>query len=164
MGPATEDDMVCGVRDMSENGCKSVKEEKQSLTYPAGMKWTRPRKYVYEILQGAAEPLSAAEIYRRIVTEYEEADVAVSTVYRVLAAFEEKGTVIRQTRPDDNNAVYEWDRGEHTHYAVCLECHKRIALHDCPFAHLHLDGATKDFLVTGHKLELYGYCKDCAPV
>ena len=42
-----------------------------------------------------------------------------------------------------------------------LECHKRIPLPSCPFAHVHLEQDTGDFTVTGHKLELYGYCKKC---
>ena len=57
--------------------------------------------------------------------------------------------------------VSELNRGEHPHYAVCLECHKRIPLPSCPFAHVHLEQDTGDFTVTGHKLELYGYCKKC---
>ena len=61
----------------------------------------------------------------------------------------------------DGTVVYELNRGEHTHYAVCLECHKRIPLPSCPFAHVHLEQDTGDFTVTGHKLELYGYCKKC---
>lgn len=143
---------------MSDNGCVSINVDKNSGTYPAGMKWTKQRKCIYDILQMAQEPLSVAQIYRLSESGID----AVSTVYRILSAFEEKRMVIRQTRPEDNTAVYEWNRGDHTHYAVCLECRKRIALHDCPFAHLHLDAGTEDFTITGHKLELYGYCKDCA--
>ena len=143
---------------MIGNDCNVTKEEKRSEKYPAGIKWTKQRKCIYDILQKAQEPLSAARIYRLSESGID----AVSTVYRILATFEEKGMVIRQTRPEDNTAVYEWNRDDHTHYAVCLECRKRIVLHDCPFAHVHLDAGTEDFTITGHRLELYGYCKDCA--
>lgn len=57
--------------------------------------------------------------------------------------------------------MYEWNKGSHTHYAICLQCHKKVALQVCPFENLHLHGEAKDFVVTGHKLELYGYCKEC---
>lgn len=90
-----------------------------------------------------------------------EAKYAVSTIYRILAAFEEKGLVTRTTWMGDGTVVYELNRGGHTHYAVCLECHKRVALPGCPFAHVHLEEEPGDFTVTGHKLELYGYCKEC---
>ena len=130
------------------------------LQYPKGIKWTKQRKAVYEVLWQAKEPLSAVQIYHGMDRE-EQSAYAVSTVYRILATFEEKGIVNKTTWMGDGTVVYELNRGEHTHYAVCLECHKRIALSACPFAHVHLEQETEDFTVTGHKLELYGYCKEC---
>lgn len=135
--------------------------ERKEIEYPQGMKWTKQRKNVYTVLQGAEEPLSAVQIYRLAEKLAEGEDYALSTIYRNLAFFEEKGMVSKNTWMGDGTIVYELNRGGHTHYAVCLECHKRIALQSCPFAHMHLDQNTGDFTVTGHKLELYGYCKDC---
>lgn len=130
------------------------------VSYPAGIKWTRQRKYVYDILNAATEPLSAVQIYQSMLQREPEPTYAISTVYRILAAFEDKALVIRDICTD-GNGVYELDRGEHTHYAVCLECHRRIPLKSCPFAHLHLHAEAGDFTVTGHRLELYGYCGAC---
>lgn len=135
--------------------------EKRSIEYPQGIKWTKQRKNVYAVLLEAEEPLSAVQIYRLAEKLAEGEEYALSTIYRILAAFEEKGMVSKTTWMGDGSVVYELNRGEHTHYAVCLECHKRIALQSCPFAHIHLEQETGDFTVTGHKLELYGYCKDC---
>lgn len=135
-------------------------EEKGKIEYPGGIKWTKQRKCVYRILYYANEPLNAVQIYKRIGREAEN-DYAVSTIYRILAVFEERGLVNKTTWLGDGTVVYELDRGEHTHYAVCLECHKRIPLSDCPFAHMHLNAGAEDFTVTGHKLELYGYCGEC---
>lgn len=129
--------------------------------YPAGLKWTRQRKSVYRVLWETAEPLSAIQIYKRVEKQNEGEEYAVSTIYRILSVFEEKGLVEKSTWMGDGTVVYELNRGGHTHYAVCLECHKRIPLQSCPFAHIHLGRDTEDFIVTGHKLELYGYCKDC---
>lgn len=129
--------------------------------YPAGIKWTKQRKRVYDILDSSVEPMSAIQIYQRILREG-EADYAVSTVYRILAAFEEKSLVSRDIWPQDGTVFYELNRGGHTHYAVCLECRRRIPLSACPFTHMHLDTGAEDFLVTGHRIELYGYCKECA--
>ncbi len=131
-----------------------------ALQYPQGIKWTKQRKEVYGVLWQTTEPLSAVQIYNRM-EQSEEGMYAVSTIYRILAAFEEKNIVNKSTWMGDGTVVYELNRGEHTHYAVCLECHKRIALPQCPFTHMHLEQETEEFTVTGHKLELYGYCKDC---
>lgn len=167
--------------------------QKEQIKYPQGMKWTKQRKCVYEVLLHAKEPLSAIQIYNCIMknTEWELAkegyvrshgkdgveshgsnntggyssigagNYAVSTIYRILTAFEEKGLVTKSNWMDSGTFAYELNRGEHTHYAVCLSCHKHIPLHACPFEHMHLPEAEGDFKITGHKLELYGYCGDC---
>ena len=100
------------------------------LQYPQGIKWTKQRKAVYEVLWQAKEPLSAVQIYN-LVEKAEDSAYAVSTIYRILSAFEEKNLVSKTTWMGDGTVVYELNRGDHTHYAVCLECHKRIALHIC---------------------------------
>ena len=133
---------------MEEHKC-----EHNDISYPKGLKWTKQRKCVYQVLEEATEPLSAVQIYNRIEKEHEGSDYAVSKIYRILATFEEHGMVEKTTFMGDGTVVYELNRGEHTHYAVCLECHKRIPLPSCPFAHVHLEQDTGDFTVTGHKLE-----------
>lgn len=140
---------------------KTTEPIQEDLQYPKGIKWTKQRRDVYAVLWHAVEPLSAVQIYSRVDKPETEGMYAVSTIYRILAAFEEKGLVTRTTWMGDGTVVYELNRGEHTHYAVCLECHKRVALPSCPFAHVHLEEEPGDFTVTGHKLELYGYCKEC---
>ena len=136
-----------------------VHEEKTE--YPEGLKWTKQRKCVYRVLKEAKEPLNAIQIYNLAEKQADGEEYAVSTIYRILAAFEEKGLVEKTAWMGDGTVVYELKREEHTHYAVCLECHKRIPLQKCPFAHLHLEKENGDFTITSHKLELYGYCKDC---
>ena len=41
--------------------------EKKEMIYPKGIKWTKQRKDVYHVLLEATEPLSAVEIYNRIL-------------------------------------------------------------------------------------------------
>lgn len=132
-----------------------------NLQYPKGLKWTKQRKSVYRVLWEASEPLSAVQIFNMAIQGADREEYALSTVYRILAAFEEKGLVEKTTWMGDSAVVYALDKGEHTHYAVCLECHRRIPLQNCPFAHIHLEQETGDFVITGHKLELYGYCGNC---
>lgn len=138
-----------------------MSKEAEERKYPEGIKWTKQRKSVYEVLFEAKEPLSAAQIYSRVDKLEPDGGYAPSTIYRILSTFEEKGLVSKTTWMGDGTVVYELNRGGHTHYAVCLECHKRVPLEKCPFAHLHLEGESADFTITSHKLELYGYCKDC---
>lgn len=145
-------------------------ENRQS--YPEGIKWTKQRKDVFHVLNSATEPMSAAQIYTQILKNEPDVNYAVSTIYRILAAFEEQGFVEKTTFMGDDTVMYEWNKHEHTHYAVCLNCHKKVPVHVCPLEHFdHHDmmgrspwaeiAKSDDFVVTAHKLELYGYCKEC---
>lgn len=135
--------------------------EERTWEYPRGIKWTRQRKDVYDVLMQAPEPLSAIQIYNHIEKTEQTGNYAISTIYRILAVFEEKNLVIKTNFLGDDKVVYELNKGEHIHYAVCLNCHKRIPFHICPFEHMHKNIEENEFLVTEHKLELYGYCKQC---
>ncbi len=143
-----------------------------AIKYPQGIKWTRQRREVYRILLAASQPLSAAQIYSAVSASGEtgEEPCAVSTVYRILAAFEERSIVVKTGWMDGGTAGYALERGGHTHYAVCLNCHRRIPLQDCPFARISHGAVShareaellgEGFQVVGHKLELYGYCERC---
>lgn len=141
--------------------------------YPRGLKWTRQRKDVYQVLLNAPEPMSAAQIYNTInaARTPQSETYAISTIYRILAAFEDRELLTKTNWMGDGTVVYELNRGDHTHYAVCLGCRKRIPLQDCPLAHIQIphsaihaqetDLVESGFLVLGHKLELYGYCVEC---
>lgn len=140
---------------------KVLYEVSPKTGYPAGLKWTRQRKAVYGVLQQATEPLSVVKIYNLTEQNASGEEYALSTIYRILAAFEERGIIEKAVSMEDGLTAYVISRGGHTHYAVCLECHRRIPLQNCPFSHIHLEKETGDFTITNHKLELYGYCKDC---
>ncbi len=129
--------------------------------YPQGLKWTRQRKNVYRVLWEAKEPLNAVQIYKLAAQYAEGEEYALSTIYRILSTFEEKGLVEKTSWVEDTAVAYSLNRGQHTHYAVCLECHRRIPLQGCPFAHMNVDCGAGGFTVTGHKLEVYGYCSEC---
>lgn len=127
----------------------------------AKLKKTKQRECVYRVLASAKEPMSAAGIYQEIITENPDCGYAVSTVYRVLQAFEEQQLVNRTNLQGSDMTFYEWNDGEHHHYAICLGCHKKIPLKSCPFHHMEFDQPDADFCVTGHRIEVYGYCGNC---
>lgn len=135
--------------------------EKALIEWPEGIKKTRQREAVFEVLTKAEEPLSAHEIYRQIEKQESGDNYAVSTVYRALAVFEEKDLVIKSTLMGDDTAVYAWKKETHKHYAICLKCHKLVPLKSCPFEHAAMHTKDEEFQITGHKIELYGYCKQC---
>lgn len=123
--------------------------------WPSCLKHTKQREEIMMLLQDSAEPLSASDLFGRV------SDINLSTIYRILAAFEANHLVETIVLPDEDTTLYKWSAGEHKHYATCLGCHKQIALTGCPVAELKLLESTPEFTITAHRLELFGYCKDC---
>ena len=130
-----------------------------TIKWPAGLKRTRQRELVFRVLSEAEKPLDAKEIYRRMLPE--DGTLAVSTVYRVLTALEEKGLVSKTTMMGEETALYSLRSSDHAHYAICLQCHRQFPLKHCPLEQLPIEDEADDFTITDHRLELYGYCKDC---
>ncbi|MDR2354785.1 MAG: transcriptional repressor [Clostridiales Family XIII bacterium] len=127
--------------------------------WPAGIKKTRQRETVFAVLERTDEPLRVADICARI--EADGASVWLSTVYRILEFFVKKGVAVKLFMPAGEPALYELNRFRHRHYAVCVRCRKIVSMDNCPMERFIPGLADLDFRVTGHNLEIYGYCKDC---
>ncbi|MEG6520718.1 Fur family transcriptional regulator [Desulfotomaculum sp. 1211_IL3151] len=127
--------------------------------WPAGIKRTRQRESVLSVLENTDKPLSAADICSRME---KSGDAAwMSTVYRILELFVKKDVVIKTNVMNHEMAVYELNRFQHKHYAVCLNCRKIIAMDNCPMERFIPKLEDEDFQVMGHNLEVLGLCSDC---
>lgn len=125
-----------------------------------GIKNTKRRNAIMAILEKAETPLTVDEIFMALKNDH--TSIWLSTVYRTVEMLTEKEIVIKSTIIGDDKARYELNHNEHKHHVVCVGCHKRISFEDCPVN--DFEKALKEqinFDVTGHKLEIYGYCKDC---
>jgi len=129
--------------------------------WPAGIKKTRQRESVLAVLEQAEKPLSAMDICSQIEKNGESA--WLSTVYRILELFVKKGVVVRISVLNSEMAVYELNRFQHKHYAVCLSCRRIITMDNCPMEKFIPKIRDSDFHVLGHNLEIYGYCGNCDP-
>lgn len=124
-----------------------------------GIKVTKQRIAIIEILKKAAAPVTAEDIYGRLENK---ALLNYSTVYRTLNTLSEKGVLIRTGEP--GGKTYFQLKGEtHTHELECLVCHKHIKVATCP-VDAFSRAVTKEtgFVVTEHSLELKGICAQCA--
>jgi Fur family transcriptional regulator, ferric uptake regulator len=124
-----------------------------------GIKKTKQREALLEILCRSAVPLNAADIYE--LYREKDSDAAISTIYRTLDLFEKKGIVNKTVLVGEDCAQYELNRNEHKHYAVCKGCSRILNLKDCPIENIHVKTEDGDFYITGHHLELFGYCEKC---
>lgn len=124
-----------------------------------GMKATRQRKAIMDVILTADEPLSADEIYDRIP---KESGVNYSTVYRTLAILAEKGVLIK-VGDVGGKIYYLLKHHAHNHHLYCTGCQKLIEISECPIESLSRQIAQNTgFVITGHHLELMGICPDCA--
>jgi len=132
--------------------------KENSSVWPAGVRKTKQRLCVFSVLENAKRPLSAQEIFSR--AQAEDASVWLSTVYRILDHLVGEGLAVKTAVMDSSTALYELSGG-HRHYAVCVNCHRVIELTNCPMEKFVPEIAENDFRVLGHRVEMYGYCRDC---
>jgi Fe2+ or Zn2+ uptake regulation protein len=90
-------------------------------------------------------------------------DVGLDTVYRNLNLLVGLGVVNQINLPGKDVKVFELVLGEHHHHLVCLGCGEANCLNYCPVDEKSLQKAAGclEFHITGHSLELYGYCRKC---
>ena len=132
------------------------------------LKNTPSRQAVLEVLGSAQEPITAEEIYRRILAgqggegQAQRCRTCLSTVYRTLSTLTQKGLLLRSAS-QDGSLYYQLRDSRHRHYLICTQCGSTVPIRGCPLEALERAmGAETGFSITGHNLELYGICPDCA--
>ena len=138
----------------------------EEMDFPPDIKKTKQREEMFRILLQASEPMTAQEIYMCLINRMKKNNFAISTVYRGLTVFEEKGYVEKTTLIGEDLSYYEWVKGRHRHYAVCMKCRRMIPLKFCPFYQHSFDQEKieieeEGFQVSGHRMEIYGFCRNC---
>ncbi len=124
-----------------------------------GVRVTQARRSVYQILAGAEEPLSAAQVNAAIQAGTTPIDLV--TVYRTLETLERCGLVTRVDRLDDG-----WRYGvrakDHHHIIVCSDCGSKSPLDVCDLNRMEKSvERSTGFTNIGHSLQFYGTCPGC---
>lgn len=125
-----------------------------------GLKNTKHRNLVYDILTESKLPLTTEHIYLKLKNV--DTSISFSTVYRILDTFVSKGIALKSSISDDNKAMFELNRMEHKHHLVCISCRRMIAVEGCPLERYEKSLEKKtQFDITAHNLEIFGYCPAC---
>ncbi|MCE5196321.1 MAG: transcriptional repressor [Negativicutes bacterium] len=126
----------------------------------SGLKSTKQRAAILEILKKSERPITAEQVY--IELKEKNIPANLSTIYRNFAYLCEKELVNKLAMTGENSTLYEINRLVHRHYLVCLGCKKVLAIEDCPLQRYEeLLAEETNFVITGHKLDIYGYCAEC---
>ena len=121
----------------------------------AGRRVTPERELLVGIIDRNPH-LDATEIYR--IAREQRPRIGLATVYRTLTLLEELG-VIQACELGEAHSHYEVQQDDHLHL-VCSDCGRIV---DVPSPESFRDVAkSQGFQVDRIRLELIGYCADCA--
>lgn len=125
-----------------------------------GLKSTTQRKLVLDCLHELSGPCCAEEIYFKVSAL--QPTINLSTIYRILELFYDKGIVIKNNLSDTKKALYELNTHTHKHYMVCLKCKQVFPLENCPCSLIEKAvSENSNFEILDHKIEIIGYCSKC---
>ena len=122
---------------------------------------TKQKQLILNILKEAARPVSANEIYSKVVKELPK--IAKSTIYRNIDALFNQN-LIDKYHLNDNEVFYliKEDRNEHRHFVICDGCQKIFDLPSCPIHEIETEMEKEGFIVKDHQIQINGICKECA--
>jgi Fur family ferric uptake transcriptional regulator len=122
------------------------------------IKITLARKIILDMLLKEINCVSAEDLYNECTKE--ESNINLSTVYRTLDLFEEKGLVDKLNLGDGKHS-YSFKHSSHKHILECSLCHKEIEV-DCPMKQIEEILKNKTgFTMTEHQLYIKGVCDKC---
>ena len=125
-----------------------------------GYKLTSQRLAIIDVLlEHGNHFMSAEDIHIKVKIKHPKTNF--STIYRNLEMLEKSG-LIHKTNTTENMSLYEISCNEdHHHHIICKECGKTEVINLCPINELSHKLNNKNFTLTDHKFELYGYCDKC---
>jgi len=121
-----------------------------------GIRYTKPRKLVFEALESLSKPASANEI-----NDYLKNKIDLTSVYRTLSLLV-KSEMVNVILFGEGKKRYELkNKNEHHHHLVCEKCGD---VEDVEMKESILLESVKErskFVIKKHNLEFFGLCPDC---
>ena len=139
---------------------ENIKKEFRSLITAKSLRHTHQRDIIIEELHRNAGHLTPDDFYDMIKDKHPE--IGKATVYRTLKLLEQ-AKLIAKMDFGDGKIRYEMcvNRKHHDHL-ICEKCKTSIEVVDPKIEALQKKLAeSHEFKLTGHRLYLYGICKDC---
>ena len=131
----------------------------ESLLKSKGLRVTKTRLEVLELVDKCNQPVSAEQIFN--IGKEKSKNFDLSTIYRNLNILEENNILIKNT---DLNGVsfYQVNKKEHKHILKCVVCGKKIIIENCPLDDIKEKFESEtDFKILNHNLEFSGICPEC---
>lgn len=126
------------------------------------LKQTKQRKLIVSRFLTMKTHVDAEELYESI--RKEGFNIGLATIYRTLNLLRDAG-LVEQNSFADGRAVFEISKpGGHHDHLVCTKCGRVIEFENEEIEKLQRAVAlSHNFLLTSHRLDLYGLCEGCHP-
>ncbi len=134
-------------------------ENSRQLLSASGLRFTRQRALIMEIIRRGQGHLDADEVYRQ--ARKKEPRLSLSTVYRSLHKLKELG-LVDELHFDENHHHYEVKPASEHHHLMCLSC-GRVIEFDYPLSRYVKKkvNEAKDFDIIKAEVRMSGYCSKC---
>ncbi len=135
----------------------------QDVLSENGYRVSGPRRYVMQVLESNAQPMTPLEIYQELSQSGRA--LGMVSVYRALDLLAELGLVCVVYDPDGSVGYVAGGVGHH-HHILCHKCHQAIAFagsEDLSSLIQRVEEET-NYRVSDHLLQLYGICPDCQKI
>lgn len=126
-----------------------------------GLKATSQRDDIARVFFSSQRHISVEELYAEV--KKVNPRVGYATVYRTLRLLKECGLAVER-HFNDGEARYERAEEEHHHHDhfICERCSRIVEFSNPEIEELQEVVARKlGFVVTRHRLEIYGICREC---
>ena len=121
-----------------------------------GIRYTKPRKLIFEALEHLSKPVSANEI-----NDYLKNKIDLTSVYRTLSLLI-KSEMVNVILFGEGKKRYELkNKNEHHHHLVCEKCGDVEDVEMKESLLLKSVEERSKFVIKKHNLEFFGLCPDC---
>ncbi len=125
-----------------------------------GLRATRARLAVLEVLAGSTEHLKVAEVHRR--ARLIDGRVGLASIYRTMELLA-KLRLVKHVHVEHRHRHYARISERHGHHLVCNGCGLVVEFSDCQLERLTRTLARRTkFRIEGHCMDFFGQCRDCS--
>lgn len=127
----------------------------ETVLRDAGLRITKPRRLILEILHDMEGHPDAAQIFERAVAM--DSRVSLATVYRTMKALEESGAIQRHAFAGGPARFEQAQEGEHHDHLIDIETGEVIEFANPLIETLQEEIAARlGYRIVHHRLEIYG--------
>lgn len=133
-------------------------EQLKQLCNEAGIKLTHQRLEIFRELLSVSDHPSAERIYKRLHQKLPT--IAIDTVYRTLATFDELG-LVKKLHIMNERTLFDTNLNIHHHF-ICTRCKEVKDIYWSDFDNTTLPGVVEGMgKVQSRHLEIHGICNSC---